>query len=140
MQGEAREAPSNRLLLGRRGGSVAAAAGAAAAAAARRGLAEARRRVGAVRREHGELLLDLRAAAVRAVGLLAVPDELLEVRLALHADVLVDRHRGSLASVRHTAWSSDRRSSASWSRWSRSRSGTSPDCARPRRTSAPGRG
>src|SRR5207237_8225569 len=32
-----------------------------------------------------------------AVAVVAVPDELLEVRLALHADVLVDRHRlGSL--------------------------------------------
>src|SRR6266542_2070047 len=50
---------------------------------------------GAVRREHRELLADVRGSTVGAVRLLAVPDELLEVRLALHADVLLDRHRVS---------------------------------------------
>jgi RimJ/RimL family protein N-acetyltransferase len=50
-----------------------------------------------VSREHGELLAHVRGAAVRAGRLLVAPDELLEVRLALHAHVLVDRHRfGSL--------------------------------------------
>jgi hypothetical protein len=72
---------------------VAAAAGAAAAASAGRGLPEARLRVGAVGGEDGELLLHLRAAAVGTRRLLPVSDELLEVRLALHADVFVDRHR-----------------------------------------------
>ena len=43
--------------------------------------------------EDRQLAADIRVAAVRAVGLLAVPDELLEVRLAAHAHVLVDRHR-----------------------------------------------
>src|SRR5947209_689692 len=47
--------------------------------------------------EGGELLRDVRRGAVRAVDLLVAPDELLEMRLALHADVLVDRHGGSLA-------------------------------------------
>ena len=48
-------------------------------------------------REHGELLAHVRGLAVGAIHCLAVPDELLEVRLALHAHVLVDRHRrGSL--------------------------------------------
>src|SRR5262245_31505600 len=56
---------------------VAAAAAAAAATAAGRGLAEARRRRSAVRREDRELLLHLRAGAVRALRGLAVPDELL---------------------------------------------------------------
>jgi hypothetical protein len=45
-----------------------------------------------VRGEDGELLADIDGAAFGAIGLLTVPDELLEVRLALHADVLVDRH------------------------------------------------
>src|SRR5919109_1008247 len=48
---------------------------------------------GAVPCEDRELLAHVRGGAVGAVRLLAVPDELLEVRLALHADVLVDRHR-----------------------------------------------
>src|SRR5919206_1841811 len=47
----------------------------------------------AVHREDGELPPHVRGAAVRAVRLLAVADELLEVRLALHADVFVERHR-----------------------------------------------
>jgi hypothetical protein len=52
---------------------------------------------GAVSREHGELLADVRGVAVGAADRFPVPDELLEMRLALHADVLVDRHRcGSL--------------------------------------------
>src|SRR6185295_7562110 len=45
---------------------------------------------GAVSREHRKLLAHVRGGAVRAIRLLAVPDELLEVRLALHADVFVD--------------------------------------------------
>ena len=52
---------------------------------------------GAVSREHGELLAHVRGLAVGAAHRFPVPDELLEVRLALHAHVLVDRHRrGSL--------------------------------------------
>src|SRR4051794_40002100 len=50
---------------------------------------------GAVPGEDRELLAHVRRRAVRAVRLLAASDELLEVRLALHADVLVDRHRVS---------------------------------------------
>src|SRR5947207_2893034 len=73
--------------------SCSAAATRTTAAAATR--AEAGLLGGAVRREHRELLAHLCCAAVRAVGLLAVPDELFEVRFALHADVLVDRHRVS---------------------------------------------
>src|SRR3954470_10678645 len=69
----------------------AAATRTAAATATRR--SEAGLLGGAVRREDRELLAHVRGGAVRAVRLLAVPDELLEVRLALHADVFVDRHR-----------------------------------------------
>ena len=58
----------------------------AAAAAERRLLRRA------MNREGGELLRDVRRGAVRAGDLLVAADELLEVRLALHADVLVDRH------------------------------------------------
>jgi hypothetical protein len=46
--------------------------------------------------EDRKLLSDVGRAALGAVGLLAHPNELLEVRLALHADVLVDRHRGAV--------------------------------------------
>jgi hypothetical protein len=38
------------------------------------------------------LLPHVRGAAVRTVGIVTVPDELLEVRFALHAHVLVDGH------------------------------------------------
>src|SRR5207247_8832604 len=77
-----------------KGASVAAATAPAATAAAS---AEAGLLGGAVSREHGELLAHVLGAAVRTVGVVSVPDELLEVRLALHADVLVDRqHLGSL--------------------------------------------
>ena len=69
---------------------VAAAAGAAAARSATTargdGLAQA------VHCERGELARDVRRGAVGAGNLLLTADELLEVRLALHADVLVDRH------------------------------------------------
>src|SRR5439155_8023024 len=52
---------------------------------------------GADHRERRELFDHFRRAALRAVDLLVAADELLEVLLALHADVLVDRHRpGSL--------------------------------------------
>jgi hypothetical protein len=77
-------------------GRSAAAAGTAAAtaAAARRGAAvEARLRRARVGGEDRELLADVGGAAFRTVGLLAVSDELFEVRLARHADVFVDRHR-----------------------------------------------
>src|SRR5436190_2921683 len=70
-----------------------AATTAPAATTASRTRAEARLLGGAVSGEHGELLAHVRGAAVRAVGVVTVPDELLEVRLALHAHVLVDRHR-----------------------------------------------
>ena len=68
--------------------SVTAATRPAATAAS----AETRLRRDAVSGEHGELPAHVRGAAVRATGLLPAPDELLEMRLALHADVLVDRH------------------------------------------------
>src|SRR5512132_3800212 len=52
---------------------------------------------GADHRERRELPGDVRRAALRAGNHLIPPDELLEVLLALHADVLVHRHRhGSL--------------------------------------------
>src|SRR5215211_8796898 len=69
---------------------VAAATGAAATPSA---AAEAGLLGRAVRREHRELLAHVRRAAIGAVGRLADADELLEMRLALHADELVDRHR-----------------------------------------------
>ena len=74
--------------------SVAAAARAAAApAAAAAAAAEARRLRRAVHGERRELPHDVRRGAVRAGDLLLAADELFEVRLALHADVFVDRHR-----------------------------------------------
>ena len=48
--------------------------------------------LGAVSCEDGELLPHVRVAAVRAVGIVTVPDELLEVGFALHAHVLVNGH------------------------------------------------
>jgi hypothetical protein len=54
---------------------------------------EARLVTGAAGRKDGELLEHVRGAAVRAARLRIVyADELLEVRLALHAGVFVDRH------------------------------------------------
>src|SRR5436190_21383319 len=74
--------------------SVRAAAGAAAAPAAGRSRAEARLRFRAVRREHRELLRDVVRPAIgtrrRSV---TEAHELLEVALAPHADVLINRHR-----------------------------------------------
>src|SRR3954470_5287767 len=73
------------------------AAATASAATTATSSTEARLLGGAVSREHGELLAHVHGAAVGAVGIVTVADELLEMRLALHADVLVDRHRlGSL--------------------------------------------
>src|SRR5262249_36226696 len=94
--------------------SVSAATTTAATASAGGGLTEARLRLGSVRREDGELLLYLRAAAGGTRRLLAVPDELLEVRLALPADVLVDRHssKASAGSVDIGSWGSD--SGSAW--------------------------
>jgi hypothetical protein len=70
-----------------------ATAGAAAAAAARGRLAKARLFPRPVRREHGELPEDVPRAAVRARRRVGVhTDKLLEVRLALHARVLVNGH------------------------------------------------
>src|SRR5206468_1087765 len=75
------------------GRSVAAArAAAAAASATATPAAEARLSLGAVRGEHGQLALHLRGPAVGTGRVPAAPDELLEVGLALHAHVLVDRH------------------------------------------------
>src|SRR5919201_3542936 len=75
--------------------SVSCSAAATGTATAATACSKGRLLGGAVRCEDRELLAHVRRAAVRAVGFLAVPDELLEVRLALHADVLVDRHRVS---------------------------------------------
>src|SRR5690242_4998545 len=72
---------------------VAAAAAAAAAPAAGRSLAEAGLRRSAVHGKDGELPPGICGTAVRARGRVGVhADELLEVLLALHARVLVDRH------------------------------------------------
>src|SRR5438094_1550514 len=76
--------------------SVTAATGSAATAAATT-TESAGLPGGADHGERRELAGDLRCAAVRADDLLVSPNELLEVRLALHAHVLVHRHRpGSL--------------------------------------------
>src|SRR5438105_14641673 len=73
-------------------GTAATAPAATAAASERAGLPG-----GADHRERRELACDVGCAALRARHLLVAPDELLEVLLALHADVLVHRHRpGSL--------------------------------------------
>jgi hypothetical protein len=77
---------------------VAAAAGAAAATAAGGRRSEARLVAAAVRREDGELLPHVGGAAVGAIRIGAPANELLEMRLALHADVLVDGHAKSLVS------------------------------------------
>src|SRR5207247_4268134 len=69
---------------------VAAAARAAATATA--AAAEARLLGPTVHREGGELPGDIRRGAVGARHLLGTAHELLEVGLALHADVFVDRH------------------------------------------------
>src|SRR5215210_3071187 len=76
------------------GSAAAAAAAAATAAAGRRAAAVARLLAAAATApgEDGELLAHVRRGAIRAVGRVAVADELLEVRLALHAHVFVDRH------------------------------------------------
>ena len=66
---------------------------AGAAAATARAASEARLRRIADRSEDRQLAADVFGAAVRAVRLIAVSHELLEVRLARHAHVLVDRHR-----------------------------------------------
>jgi N-acetyltransferase len=85
---------------------VAAAAGAAAATAAAAGRAAERGlRRRTVDGEAGELLEDVRGAALGARhGLVASTDELLEVRLALHARVLVDRHESSVLSEAVAEW------------------------------------
>src|SRR5829696_2757608 len=55
---------------------------------------------GADHRERRELAHDIRRATVGASNLHVPPNELFEVRLALHADVLVHRHRsGSLETL-----------------------------------------
>ena len=76
---------------------------AAAAGAGPGGAAQRRLLAGAVRREDRELPLRLRRPAVGAGGSLVTADELLEVRLAAHADVLVDRHRAQRTSVEEKA-------------------------------------
>ena len=73
------------------------AAAAAAAATASAPSAERLLLSGAVSGEDGKLLLNLDGIAGRAGHGVAVPYKLLEMLLALHAHVLVDRHRhGSL--------------------------------------------
>src|SRR5687767_15175166 len=86
--------------------ALAAAARAAAAAAATAGwAAEDGLRRGAVNGEARELLQHLRRTALGARhGLIRRTDELLEVRLALHAGVLVDRHEPSVLSRAVAAW------------------------------------
>src|SRR5262245_53455723 len=76
--------------------SVTATASVPAAAEGRRTAAwlDGRGRLGLRGREHRELPLHLHRAAVGALRRLVVADEFLEVRLAAHADVFVDRHRG----------------------------------------------
>src|SRR5215467_13387045 len=78
--------------------TAAAAAGARPGGAAQRGLL-----AGAVCREDRELPLRLRRPAVGAGRGLVTTDELLEMRLAAHADVLVDRHRAQRTSVEEKA-------------------------------------
>src|SRR5437868_422421 len=81
--------PTRPLLVGIASDAlVATAAGAAAASAA---AAEARLAARTVHRERGELLAHVRRRAIGTDDDLVAADELLEVRLALHADVLVDR-------------------------------------------------
>jgi RimJ/RimL family protein N-acetyltransferase len=85
---------------------VAAAAGAAAAtAASARGTAEDGLRCGSVDGEARELLQHFRRTAFGARHcLIARADEFLEVRLALHARVLVDRHGPSVLSRAVAEW------------------------------------
>ena len=85
---------------------MAAAAGAATATTtAARGTAESGLRRGSVDGEARELLQDLRRTAFGARHcLIAGADELLEVRLALHARVLVDRHVPSVLSRAVAEW------------------------------------
>ena len=117
-----------------------AAAGAAATAAG--AAAEARLRRAAVRGEDRQLAQDVRTAAIRAVRLLAVPHELLEVRLARHARVFVDRHAPSLrpgatlASARYPLrnWSNDVRDDH---RYRRRRACRLGNCRPPARTRSP---
>ena len=84
---------------------AAAARAAAATAAATRGAGERRLRRRAVHGEARELLKDLRRPALRAGHcLVARADELLEVRLALHARILVERHAPSVTSSAVGGW------------------------------------
>jgi RimJ/RimL family protein N-acetyltransferase len=86
---------------------VAAAARAAATPAAPGGTAEGGLRGSAVHGEGGELLEHLPGSTVRARHrLVRAPDELVEVRLALHACVLVDRHDPSVLSRPMERWTS----------------------------------
>ena len=86
---------------------MAAAARAAAAAPARAArAAEGRLGLRPVHRERRELLEDVRRTALGTEHRLPrVADELLEVRLALHARVLVDRHEPSVLSASLERWS-----------------------------------
>jgi hypothetical protein len=79
---------------------VAAAAGAAAAASA--AATGCDRLLHTVHGEGGELARDVGRGAVGALDLLLAADELLEMRLALHADVLVDRHGSDASATRST--------------------------------------
>src|SRR5829696_2195783 len=75
--------------------SGSAATGPAATTAAACYAAKARLPGGAVSREHGEETVELRRAAVGTRETLVIEShELLEMTLAGHADVLVNRHRG----------------------------------------------
>ncbi len=84
---------------------MSAAAAAAAAAAATAGPAERRLGGRAVHRKGGDLLQDVGRVARRAADdLVVAADELVEVLLALHARVLVDRHGTSVLSSSVERW------------------------------------
>jgi len=87
------------------GALVAAAAGAAAAAAAATAHREARLHLRAREGERGHLLQHPRRTAARADDhLILATNQLLEVLLALHARVLVDRHGRSVLSNAVGVW------------------------------------
>src|SRR5262249_19837817 len=99
---------TSSLYAARLSASVAATA-ASTAASPSSASTEAGLDAAAVGREDRELLLHLGLPAVGAGRRLIVADELLEVRFAAHADVLVDRHRQQV--TRRGSWASSRTAS-----------------------------